>query len=280
MNGTKEHSFDKVRSPAVAGMFYPGTERALTNSVTDYIAQADLSGLADSDRVRAVVAPHAGYVYSGPTAGFAYRALRAGRPAGRTRIYLLGPAHRSWFAGVSTGDFNMATPIGVAPTDRSSVEDLWALSERYQPLPEAHRDEHSLEVQIPFIQEAVSDFELVPLLFGTVEPGPVGRDLAGRLRKEPESRIVVSSDLSHFHDYQTAQHLDHNFIADVLAGDQDAVLEQRQGACGRAPIVSLMEVAAELGWSPHLLDYRNSGDTAGDKRRVVGYAAIAFTEGG
>jgi AmmeMemoRadiSam system protein B len=278
MNATRDRSFQKVRPPAVAGMFYPGNEKALASSVKDYITQADLSSLADSDRVRAIVAPHAGYIYSGPTAGHAYRALEAGRPAGKATIYLLGPAHRTWFTGVSTGDFNLATPLGVAPTDRSRVEELWALGERYQPLPEAHRDEHSLEVQVPFIQETISDFELVPLLFGEVEPGPVGRDLAGRLRNEPESRIVVSSDLSHFHDYQTAQRLDRGFIADVLAGDRAAVLSHREGACGRAPIVALMGVAAELGWTAHLLDYRTSGDTAGDKWRVVGYAAIAYLD--
>lgn len=278
MKPPTDRSFDKIRPPAVAGMFYPGHEKTLANEIKEYVAHADLSALPDSDRVRAVVAPHAGYVYSGPTAGYAYQALRASRPAGRTTIYLLGPAHRAWFTGVSTGDFNFSTPLGVAPTDRSTVENLWTLSERYQPLPEAHRDEHSLEVQVPFLQQALSDFDLVPLLFGEVEPGAVGRDLANRLRNEPESRLVISSDLSHFHDYETAQRLDRDFIADVLAGDQAAVLGNRQGACGRAPIVALMEMAAELGWTPHLLDYRNSGDTAGDRRRVVGYAAIAYTD--
>jgi MEMO1 family protein len=272
-------SFDKSRPPAVAGMFYPGNRGTLASAVEGYIAQADLPALVDPGRVRAVVAPHAGYVYSGPTAGYAYKALRAGRAAGRSTVYLLGPAHRAWFTGVATGDFNLTTPLGVAPTDRPTVEELWAHGERYQPLPEAHREEHSLEVQVPFIQQTFSDYGLVPLLFGEVEPGAVGRDLAGRLRDEPESRVVVSSDLSHFHDYETAQRLDHGLIADVLAGDQAAVLSQREGACGRAPIVALMEMAAELGWSPHLLDYRNSGDTAGDRRRVVGYAAIAYTDG-
>jgi AmmeMemoRadiSam system protein B len=279
MNATKDRSFEKVRQPVVAGMFYPGNEKALANRVKDYIAQADLSAAADSDRVRAIITPHAGYIYSGPIAGYAYRALGAGRPAGGATVYLLGPAHRSWFSGISTGNFNLATPLGVVPTDRPKVEDLWALSRRYQALPEAHQDEHSLEVQVPFLQETLADFELVPLLFGEVAPEPVGRDLADRLRNEPESRVVVSSDLSHFHDYETAQRLDRAFIADVLAGDQEAVLDKRQGACGRVPIVALMEVAAELGWTAQLLDYRNSGDTAGDKRRVVGYAAIAYLEG-
>lgn len=278
MSSPEGRFFDKVRPPAVAGMFYPGNKNTLAATVADYVERADLHAIADSGRVRAVISPHAGYVYSGPTAGYAYKALRAGQPAGRATIYLLGPAHRAWFTGISTGDFNLATPLGVALTKRSTVEELWALSERYQPLPEAHQDEHSLEVQVPFVQHTVSDFELVPLLFGEVEAVEVGRDLASRLRHEPDGRIVVSSDLSHFHDYQTAQRLDHDFIAAVLAGDQAAVLDQRQGACGRAAIVALMGVAAELGWTPHLLDYRNSGDTAGDRLRVVGYTAIAFTD--
>jgi AmmeMemoRadiSam system protein B len=278
MDSPTGHCFEKIRPPAVAGMFYPGNEKTLAATVGGYVAQADLSALVDPTRVRAVVAPHAGYVYSGPTAGYAFQALKAGQPAGRATIYLLGPAHRAWFNGVSTGDFNLATPLGVAPTNRSTVEALWALSELYQPLPEAHRDEHSLEVQVPFIQHTFSEFELVPLLFGEVEPRRVGRDLAANLRREPESRIVVSSDLSHFNDYQTAQGLDHDFVAAVVAGDQAAVLGKGQGACGRAAIVALMETAAELGWKPHLLDYRNSGDTAGDRRRVVGYAAMAYTD--
>jgi hypothetical protein len=281
MNSAKDRSFEKVRPPAVAGMFYPGNEKALAQSVDSYVDGAELSALEEPSRVRAVVAPHAGYVYSGPTAGYAFKALGAGQPTGPVTVYLLGPAHRAWFAGVSTGDFNWATPLGIAPTDRPTVEELWALAgERYQAWPEAHRDEHSLEVQVPFIQQTLMDFRLVPMLFGEVSPGPVGQDLADRLRNEPASRVVVSSDLSHFNDYETAERLDHAFIDDVLVGEQATVLGQRQGACGRAPIVALMTVAVELGWTPHLLDYRNSGDTAGDRRRVVGYAAIAYTEGG
>jgi AmmeMemoRadiSam system protein B len=264
-----------VRSPAVAGMFYPGTRAALERAVDGYLAQA---GERPLPNVRAVIAPHAGYIYSGLTAAYAYQALQPGLPAGRVTVYLLGPAHRAWFNGVSTGDFDFQTPLGVVPTDREKVRELWALDTHYQALPGAHQGEHCLEVQVPFLQRIVPDLHLVPLLFGEVDASAVGRELAGRLRDEPDSRVVVSSDLSHFNDYDTACKMDQSFLEHVLAGHSAAVERERHGACGRIPIAALIEMAAGLEWTPHLLDYRNSGDTAGDKSRVVGYAAVAYTE--
>lgn len=267
----------KVRPPAVAGTFYPGDRAALAAAVDGYLAKASPPELAD---VRAVVAPHAGYVYSGPTAGYAFSALRPCLPQGAVTVYLLGPAHRAWFQGVATGDFGrFATPLGQAPVDQETVAALWALDKRYQALPDSHRSEHCLEVIVPFLQQTVPQLGLVPLLFGEVDARAVGKDLATRLRDEPDARVVVSSDLSHFNDYDTARAMDQSFLQHVLAGDSRAVERDRQGACGRGPIAALMEVAAQLGWKPHLLDYRNSGDTAGDKWRVVGYAAIAYTAG-
>ena len=264
-----------VRIPAVAGTFYPGSRTTLKNAVDGYLAdaQVELSG-----RVRAVIAPHAGYVYSGPTAGFAFKALGASLPDGEVTLYLLGPAHRVWFDGVSTGDFDFSTPLGVAPTDRLRVEALWETNKRYTALPDAHHGEHCLEVQIPFLQRIAPQLQLVPLLFGNVDARAVGRDLLARLRSEPQARLVISSDLSHFHDYETAYYLDRQFLRHVQAGDIDAVEADRHGACGRMPIMALLTVAAELGWTSHLLDYRTSGDTSGDQSRVVGYAALAFTE--
>jgi len=270
----------QVRRPAVAGMFYPGSRTALTEAVDGYLAEARSPELESLGRVRAVVAPHAGYVYSGPTAGYAFKALESSLPADGPRVYLLGPAHRVWFNAVSTGDFqSFATPLGEVPVDQDTVRSLWALESHYQALPGAHHGEHCLEVQVPFLQRSMDRFSLVPLLFGEVDACAVGRELAGRVEDEPDARVVVSSDLSHFERYETAQRMDRAFLQDVLAGDQGAVEANRHGACGRAPIVALMEIASQLGWTPHLLDYRNSGDTAGDKGRVVGYAAIAYTAG-
>jgi AmmeMemoRadiSam system protein B len=270
----------QVRRPAVAGMFYPGSRAALTEAVDGYLAEARSPELDGLENVRAVIAPHAGYVYSGPTAGYAFKALQSSLPAGRTTIYLLGPAHRVWFSAVSTGDFDsFATPLGDAPVDQDEVRSLWALETHFQALPGAHQGEHCLEVQIPFLQRSIDQYSLIPLLFGQVDACVVGQELAGRLEDQPDARVVVSSDLSHFERYETAQRMDRAFLQDVMAGNQRAVEANREGACGRAPIIALMEVASQLGWTPHLLDYRNSGDTAGDKGRVVGYAAIAYTAG-
>lgn len=267
-----------VRRPAVAGMFYPGSPAALAEAVDGYLDEArspEVDGLAN---VRAVIAPHAGYIYSGPTAGYAFRALRSGLPTGQTNVYLMGPAHRVWFNAISTGNFDgFATPLGDAPVDGKSLSALWALNTYFQALPGAHQGEHSLEVQIPFLQRAIDQFRLLPLLFGEVDARAVGGVLADCVRADPDARIVVSSDLSHFERYEAAQRLDRALLQDVLAGDERTVGGNVKGACGRAPIVALMVIASQLHWTPHLLDYRNSGDTAGDKGRVVGYAAIAYT---
>ena len=270
----------QAREPAVAGMFYSGSRAALLASVDRYLADARSPELDDLDQVRAVISPHAGYIYSGPTAGFAFKALQGGLPAGKTTIYLLAPAHRVWFDGLSTGDFeSFVTPLGTVPVDMDRVRALWAARTFYQALPTAHQGEHSLEVQIPFLQRISDRFSLVPLLFGQVDALAVGRELADRLQDEPDARVVVSSDLSHFERYETARQKDQSFLRDVLAGDSRAVEKNQHGACGRGPIAALIEIASQLSWKPHLIDYRNSGDTAGDKQRVVGYAAVAYTDG-
>ena len=130
---------------------------------------------------------------------------------------------------------------------------------------------------MPFLQKTVPQLTLIPLLFGQVDAPAVGRELADRLREEPNSRVVVSSDLSHRESYERATELDMAFLEAVLNGDQTTVKKRERGACGRAPLLVLMEIAAQLDWTPHLLDYRNSGDTAGPKYEVVGYAAVAYT---
>ncbi len=264
-----------VRPPAVAGLFYPGGSAALAQAVDEYLAAARVPVLPN---VRAVIAPHAGYIYSGPTAGYAFKSLQSGLASGRTTVYLLGPSHRSWFQGISTGDFDWRTPLGTVPMATEAVQALWALGARYRPMPEAHRDEHSLEVQLPFLLRVAPDLQLVPLLFGEVDPQVVGLDLAAQLRDQQDARVVVSSDLSHFNEYDTARRMDQSFLQQVLEGQAAAVERAQYGACGHTPIAALIKVAEELGWTPHLLDYRNSGDTAGDKMRVVGYAAVAYTE--
>ena len=261
-----------IRIPAVAGQFYPGKPRALRKMVEGHIHAATLpEGLDD---IRAVIAPHAGYIYSGPIGGYAFKALTT-LPRRSWTVFLLGPAHRMYFSGVALGNYSsFRTPLGDAPIAVDRVESMLARSGLYTREPRAHAQEHSLEVEIPFLQVGLQDFQIVPMLFGDVDPSEVGAELVDHLGDG--DLIVVSNDLSHMHPYASAQQLDNALLDALMAGDEMGVLHGE--ACGRAPIATLMHVAHHKNWEPHLLDYRNSGDTAGDKRQVVGYASVAYTE--
>lgn len=261
-----------VRQPAVAGQFYPGNSDVLRQKIEGYVGEAELP--QDLGTVRAVIAPHAGYVYSGPTAGYAFKALKT-LPQRSWTVFLLGPAHRARVNGVALGSYKaFRTPLGDVPIAVERVEDMLTRSSLYVRAPHAHAPEHCLEVELPFLQMTLPDFQLVPMLFGQADPREVGADLIDHI--EEEDLLVVSSDLSHFYSYDQAKSLDQDLLDALLEGDKSDVLGGE--ACGRAPIVTLMEVARHKGWEPHLLDYRNSGDTAGDKGRVVGYASVAYTD--
>jgi len=260
-----------VRPPSFAGQFYPADADRLQREVEGYIDAASLpEGLGD---VRAVVAPHAGYLYSGKTAGYAFKALWQ-LPDREWTVFLLGPAHRIPVTGVALGAFSaFRTPIGEASVAVQRVEEMLDENPFYTRVARAHQPEHCLEVEVPFLQLSLPRFKLVPMLFGQVRPKDVADDLQGRLKDD--DLIVVSSDLSHFHTYDVAQEKDRGLLDALLDGDKAAV---RQGeACGRGPLTALMEIGEGEGWEPHLLDYRNSGDATGDKSRVVGYASIAYT---
>nr|HID13882.1 AmmeMemoRadiSam system protein B [Anaerolineae bacterium] len=261
-----------VRRPAVAGQFYPGDADTLRKMIRGYLDEATVpEGIGP---VRAIIAPHAGYIYSGPTAGYAFKALAA-LPRKRWTIFLPGPAHRAYFRGVALGDYSaFRTPLGDAPIAVDRVAEMLARSPLYTRAPEAHAPEHCLEVEVPFLQMTLPDFRLVPMLFGDVDPQEVAAELADHIGED--DLIVVSTDLSHFYPYAKAQQLDHALLEALLAGDEMGVLKGE--ACGRAPVVTLMGIARRKGWKPHLLDYRNSGDTAGDKWQVVGYASVAYTD--
>ena len=261
-----------IRQPAVAGMFYPGHPDSLRRMIQEYVDKATLPG--DLGPVRSVIAPHAGYVYSGPIAGYAFKALAA-LPHKNWTVFLLGPAHRVGFNGIALGDTSsFRTPLGDASIAVERVEEMLGRSRLYTRAPEAHATEHCLEVQVPFLQMTLPEFELVPMLFGNVDPGQVALDLAGHVGED--DLIVVSTDLSHYHPYNKAQELDRSLLEALLTGDQPGVL--RGEACGRAPVATVMGIARDKGWKPHLLNYRNSGDTAGDKEQVVGYASIAYSD--
>lgn len=258
-----------VRPAAVAGTFYPGSAAALTREVDAYLDAAKPLPL----RPKALIAPHAGYVYSGPIAATAYALLRPLKGTIK-RVVLLGPVHRVWVAGLALpGVDAFRTPLGEIPLDKTAIQAIDGMPQ-VEVSAAAHAQEHSLEVHLPFLQDALGAFALVPLAVGGAAPAQVAEVLE-KLWGGPETLIVVSSDLSHYLPYAEARAKDQATVDAMLKLDAHLVGDQ---ACGAHPVNGLLLTARRKGLTPHLLDLRNSGDTAGDKSRVVGYAAVAFTE--
>ncbi len=258
----------RVRPPAVAGLFYPADPRELAATVA---AALDVSVPADEAPPKVLVVPHAGYVYSGRTAGIAYARLRAVR-ARVTRVVLVGPAHRAWVDGLAvSGAAAFATPLGIVEVDdvlRRRVLDVPAVVVDDR----AHAAEHALEVELPFLQTTLDRFTLLPLVVGDASPHEVAVALDA-VWGDTETLIVVSTDLSHYHDYAAARARDARTVAAIVAGDVAAIADD--DACGARPLRGLLLAAGRRGLDLRLLDLRNSGDTAGDRDRVVGYAALA-----
>jgi len=263
-----------VRQPAVAGAFYPGQAAALASTVASLLAaaRAELPRGHAPLPPKALVVPHAGYVYSGLMAARGYAQLAAARETVR-RVLLLGPAHRVPVRGLALpGCAAFATPLGEVEIDQDAVELLRDLPQVCVN-PAAHALEHALEVQLPFLQTVLADFKLLPLVVGAAEPTQVAEVLE-RLWGGPETLIVISSDLSHYLPYRTAQAIDGATVERILALQGPLTHEQ---ACGATPIDGLLLAARRHALQPQLLGLCNSGDTAGDRQRVVGYTAIAFT---
>ena len=262
------HRFHKIRPAAVAGTFYPSDAAELRQLVRYCIA----SGVPNESHspAKAFILPHAGYIYSGPVAGTGYRCLEQERAVVR-RIILLGPSHRMSFKGLAVTHVSaMATPMGDVPVDDAGVTK--ALELPFVDLVEpAHEREHSLEVHLPFLQTVLDWFSVVPLVVGDVSEDKVSAILEA-LWGGAETRIIVSSDLSHYHDHATAQQLDRKTAAQITRLEPVTI----QQACGAQPVNGLLHAARRHGLRARALDLRNSGDTAGDKSRVVGYGAFAF----
>ena len=260
-----------TRPPAVAGLFYPGERIALASEVAKLLTGAKRGGTNDRGAPKALIAPHAGYVYSGPIAANAYALLEPVRDTIR-RVVLLGPTHRVAVRGLALPRATrFATPLGVVEIDADAVERLKALPQVVAS-DEVHALEHSLEVHLPFLQTVLSNFKLVPLAVGNARPEEVAQVIEA-LWGGPETLVVVSSDLSHYLDYTTAQGTDRATCKAIL--DLRTDLNHHQ-ACGATPVTGLTLAARRKGLEPELVDLRNSGDTAGDKNRVVGYASFAF----
>jgi len=264
-----------VRQPAVAGAFYPGQAAPLASTMASLLAaaRAEQPNPATPATPKVLIVPHAGYIYSGPMAARAYVQLDSVRDAIR-RVVLLGPVHRVPVRGLALpGSRAFATPLGEIEIDQDAVAALAPLRQVVVS-PAAHALEHSLEVQLPFLQSVLGDFKLLPLAVGDASPGEVAQVLDA-LWGGPETLIVISSDLSHYLPYRAAQDIDSETVERILALQEPLTHEQ---ACGGTPINGLLIAARRHHLQAQLLGLCNSGDTAGDKQRVVGYAAIAFTE--
>ena len=261
-----------TRAPAVAGFFYPEDSAELESAVAGYLAAVPAPP-SNAPVPKALIVPHAGYVYSGPIAASGYARIAGQRQTIR-RVVLLGPSHRIPLRGLAaSGADAFDTPLGAVPLDREVIDEILDFPQ-VQILEAAHRDEHSLEVQLPFLQYVLEDFSLVPLSVGDAEPEEVG-EVIERLWGGPETLFVVSSDLSHYYDYDTARRLDAATTRAIEALDTRAL--EPESACGRAPARGLLAAAKRHGLSVETVDLRSSGDTAGDKQRVVGYGSYVFT---
>ncbi len=277
-----------VREPAVAGLFYPKDPAALAKMVDAFLADAQPPLLPGE--LKALICPHAGYPYSGPVAACAYKLL-AGRHY--DTVIVMGPSHYAELGAASvTAATVYRTPLGDVPVPPKARQlaalppfalepacyvhrpDWWQQASHPAPaVDKADTWEHSVEVQVPFLQRTLKKFQLVPVVFGQVNP----RRAADALQRvlDDHTLIVASSDLSHYDTYEHAETRDHRCIDAICNLEESRIAGD--DACGAMPIRTLLVIARQRGWQPHLLDYRNSGDTTGDKSHgVVGYAAIAF----
>ena len=255
-----------VRKPAVAGLFYPDDPRTLKADLGRFLSEVKPSA---APAPKAIIVPHAGYIYSGPIAASAYARLESARSRIH-RVVLLGPAHRVGFRGLARPSAEyFETPLGRVPIDAAAMAQIADLPQVVA-RDDAHAEEHSLEVHLPFLQTLLDDFTLVPLVVGEATAAEVGEVLE-RLWGGSETLIVISSDLSHYHSYAIAQQLDRatsEAIEQLRYEDLDY-----ESACGRNPVSGLLHVARRRGLTARTIDLRNSGDTAGPRNQVVGYGA-------
>jgi len=263
---------DWVRKPEVSGLFYPAEKSTLSRVVADLLRGAPAPASTDPPP-KALIAPHAGYVYSGPVAASVYARLRSWQ--GRfERVLLLGPAHRYPFRGLAASSASaFETPLGAVPLDQEGLARALELPQ-VRLLDQAHEGEHSLEVHLPFLQMVLGDFLVLPLVVGEAtaeEVAEVLRELWGG----DETLVVISSDLSHFLSYERAERLDESTACAIEALRPEEI--RRDQACGRIPVGGLLLRAREEGLKVERVDLRNSGDTAGSRDRVVGYGSFLFS---
>ena len=257
-----------IREAAVAGQFYPGSAVELSTTIEQYLDEAPA---ATGSRPKALIVPHAGYIYSGPVAASAYVRLRPYRDQ-ITRVILLGPCHRVPVRGLAlSGADVFRTPLGDVPLDKKAIASLNLPAVKV--FDDAHTFEHSLEVHLPFLQTLLNEFMLVPLVVGDAAAETVAKVLEA-LWGGPETLIVISSDLSHYLDYDAAKKRDQTTCQAIERFDAKSI--GPDDACGCHPIGGLLELAKHHGMTVKTLDLRNSADTAGHMAQVVGYGSWMF----
>ncbi len=265
---------ERIRPAAVAGSFYPASPEHLRRVIGALLAQAQPQALRGT--LRGLIVPHAGYIYSGPVAAMGYKIVHSSEfNSSPVKIALLGPAHYVYFVGAATADYDAwQTPLGLVKCAKDVIARALERND-LQNNPDAHAPEHSLEVQVPFLQTVLPHAEIFPILTGECDFRELARTLKPYL--DDIDLFIVSSDLSHYYPYDEA--VERDALAHRAIESLDlALMEDRVEACGKTAILTLMQIAKNQNWKAKLVDYRNSGDTAGDRFRVVGYGCYAFYE--
>jgi len=274
---------DKVKEPAVAGSFYPSDPAILSSMIDEFMAAASVEDI--DGEIVALIVPHAGYRYSGSTAAYAFKAIE-GKPY--ETIVLIAPSHHVAFDGISVYDKgSFRTPLGDVAIDEDFASRLIHSHEKIFFYKQAYLKEHSLEVEIPFLQKVLSDFKIVPIIFGqfSYESCQVLGDSLGKLLKDKHNYLIVAStDMSHYHPYEEASIIDAGTITKLKKFDPkllfDDINTKKSELCGAAPVISAMIAARNLGANEiKILGYANSGDTAGSKSKVVGYLSAVIVKG-
>jgi AmmeMemoRadiSam system protein B len=253
----------RIRPPAVAGSFYPSGKEILKSTIRRFLSEAKPVTLPG--KLKAMIVPHSGYEYCGRVAAAGYKLITDHEPK---TVVLIGPSHFASFeGGALCDDLAWQTPLGMVKIHNLPKGRMLRYIEA------VHQEEHSLEVQIPFLQSILTDFAIAPILTGEVSPQELAEEIS--LCVDKHTLFIASSDLSHYHPYQEALELDQVASSAIPSLDMKTVAEQVE-ACGKTAIQTVMHLAQKFGWRGILLDYRNSGDRSGDKRRVVGYGCYGF----
>jgi MEMO1 family protein len=258
------------RPAAVAGQFYPQDSNELKQQIQNLLQQAhnNSRNLNKTQQAIALIVPHAGYIYSGLTAAYAYQEIIPYAELIK-RVIIFGPSHRVAFNGMAVPDVSsFQTPLGNIPLDNKEIQYL--VEQQLLLSNQAHEQEHSIEVQLPFLQATLNNFQLIPIVVGQSNSREISAVLS-RYISNPENLILISTDLSHFSEYSIAQQHDQKTCEKIMQFKYNEL--DYDDACGRLPLSGMLRLAKEKNYSIQQLDIRNSGDTAGDKQRVVGYGS-------